>query len=141
MKPLMQMVLGLHIRIFRWSNGKVLGQLGRGRILLLTTVGRKTGQARTVPLMYIEDDHGNPAVAASYGGSPVPPAWFHNLSANPEVTVELRGRTQKSRARIAAPEERATLWTKLATVEKRFHGYEAKTKGIREIPMVVFDPI
>jgi deazaflavin-dependent oxidoreductase (nitroreductase family) len=137
----MKLGLNFHIRVFRWTSGRLLGQFGQGRILLLTTIGRKTGQPRTVPLMYIEDDRGNPVIAASFGGSPEPPIWFHNLTANPEVTVETRGRTQKSRARIAPPEERAKLWAKLVSMEKRFLGYEEKTRGKREIPMIVLEPI
>lgn len=141
MSPIFKLFLKFHIRLFRWSNGKLLSQFGGSRILLLTTVGRKTGEARTVPLMYIEDDRGNPVVTASNGGNPQPPAWFHNLSANPDVTIELPGRTQKLRARVATPDERGKLWTKLVSVEKRFLDYEAKTRGKREIPMVVLEPI
>jgi deazaflavin-dependent oxidoreductase (nitroreductase family) len=127
-----------HVWMFRSSGGKRMSTMRGGKVLLLTTKGRKSGQLRTVPLMYIEDEHGNPVVTASAGGAPTHPAWFNNLVARTDVTVELPGKTVNSHAEVAAPDKRAELWAKLVSKHAGFSEY-AKKAG-REIPMVILKP-
>lgn len=139
-KMILKLFTATHIGLFRSTNGKLGSKLAGMPVLLLTTTGNKSGQPRTVPLTYIEDEDGNPVITASAGGAPKHPAWFQNLSANPKVTVELPGRKLQRRAEVAPPEVRSRLWEKLTSKYKGYEGYAKKTKGIREIPMVILKP-
>jgi deazaflavin-dependent oxidoreductase (nitroreductase family) len=128
---------GLHTAVIRRSGGKV-GQKFRGApVLLLTTTGRKSGQARTSPLLYLRDG-ADLAVVASYGGDDRFPAWYHNLVANPEVTAELEGTKVELRASVADAATRARLWPELTTMYKTYDSYQKKTD--REIPVVLLSP-
>jgi len=106
-------------------------------VLLLTARGRKTGKARTTPLLYLQDGD-RLVVVASKGGAPRHPAWFLNLAANPEVTVE-RGRERLAmRAREADDEERARYWPQVVAMYPGYEKYQQKTS--RRIPLVVLEP-
>jgi deazaflavin-dependent oxidoreductase (nitroreductase family) len=107
-------------------------------VLLLTTAGRKSGKERTVPLLYLEDGE-NMVVVASNGGSPNHPAWWLNLEANPEATVEIASRKLRVRAEKASPEERERLWPGLVAMYAGYEGYRRRTD--REIPIVLLKPI
>jgi proline iminopeptidase len=134
MNALGKMFIGLHVRLYRWSAGRIGSTMGDGRVLLLTTTGRKTGKTRTVPLMYIEDEGGDPIIAASYAGAPDHPAWFNNIEKDPQVRYQIRGREVAARAEVLSPEKREKLWTQLTTLHPRFGEYEKKTT--RVIPLV-----
>ena len=132
--------MGLHTALYRASGGRLGHKVPgvRGRMLLLDHVGAKSGTKRTSPLLYIEDG-GDVVVVASKGGFPKHPAWFHNLTANPDTTVQIGTEHREVRARVATPEERKRLW--LMAV-RSYHGYEdyaARSKG-REIPLVILEP-
>lgn len=134
-KQLFKMMNKAHVGLYRVTNGR-LGTMG-GTVLLLTTTGAKSGQERTNPLMGIAHDDGW-LVAASAGGAPQHPSWYHNVVANPAVTVEKGAKERRMTARIAGPEERPALWAKIVEFDKRFAGYEAKVD--REIPVVILEP-
>ena len=105
---------------------------------LLDHVGAKSGTRRTTPLLYVEDGE-DVVIVASKGGFPKHPAWFHNLKANPDTTVQIGSEHRAVRARVAKPDERERLWAKAV---RAYHGYEdyaARSKG-REIPLVVLEP-
>lgn len=104
--------------------------------LLLTTTGRKSGKARTTPLIYGEDG-GNQVVIASQGGAPDHPAWFKNLDADPGVRVQVGPDEFAARARVAQGDERERLWSLMAGIWPDFDEYTTKTD--REIPVVVLD--
>lgn len=127
--------VGLHIltggRAFRSDPSKPAG------FLKLTTVGRKSGQPRTVDLIYLRDGAAY-ALTASNGGRPSNPGWFFNLQAHPEVTIEVRGARQRATAEIASPQKRAELWPQLTQIAPMYAGYERRTQ--REIPMVIVRP-
>ena len=123
---------------FRANGGSVTGQFAGAPLLLLTTTGAKSGEARTTPLVH-STDGGRVVIIASYGGAPRHPAWFLNLRANPEVTVELPGETFHGRARIAAGEERGRLFDQQAAAMPQFNEYREKTS--REIPVVVIERV
>lgn len=124
----------LHVVLYRLSGGRVGGQMGKTKIGILITTGRKSGQQRSVPLMVFED--GNDAVVvASAGGSDKHPAWYLNLVANPEVTLELGGKKGRRIAGRAMGEKRALLWNTIVSQEPRFLDYQQKTQ--RQIPVVV----
>ena len=126
-----------HVRSYRETDGE-LGHLWKEgtSILLLTTVGRRSGEERTTPLIY--GRHGDDyIVVASKGGSDEAPGWYANLVANPEVEVQVMGDRFRARARTASPEERPVLWRLMAGHWPYYDDYQAKTS--REIPVVVLE--
>lgn len=106
--------------------------------LKLTTVGRKTGQPRTVELIYFRDGDAY-ALTASNRGKASNPGWFYNLQANPEVTIEMHGVRSRAIAEIADPAKRQALWARLTQIAPMYKGYETRTQ--RVIPMVLVRPI
>jgi deazaflavin-dependent oxidoreductase (nitroreductase family) len=135
MNPITKLFLAANVGLFRATGGKIGSSMFGGSVLLLTTKGRKSGRVRTVPVMYF-DEGADKVVIASAGGSPVHPAWYNNLSQNPEVTVEVKGRTYQARAEVVKGADRERIWQKVIAAQPRFAGYASKTQG-REIPVVV----
>lgn len=129
----------IHPWIYRKSGGRVLGRLGGSPILLLETRGRKSGQTRTNGLVYLEGE-GRWAVAASWAGEPKHPLWYLNLVAEPEATIQIGGRRIQVRARELEGEERSRVWNQIVAQDPGFAVYEERTRGIREIPVIVFEP-
>lgn len=107
--------------------------------LLLTTVGRKSGEKFIFPLFYGETN-GVPFIVASKGGAPDHPGWYKNLLANPAVEVQLGTRKYSARARTATGDERARLWQQSLTFWPLYADYQKKAPH-REIPIVVLDPV
>ena len=106
----------------------------RPPLLLLTTIGAKSGQPRIAPLAYTTDgDH--LIVIASKGGAPSSPDWYYNLVANPIVTVEVGGEKFQAQAVLAEGQERNRLYAQMAELLPQFNDYQAKTN--RQIPVVV----
>jgi deazaflavin-dependent oxidoreductase (nitroreductase family) len=106
------------------------------QVLLLTTMGRKSGEPRTLPLIYgtSGDDY---LVVASKGGWHTPPAWYLNLEADPEVEVQVKGDRFKARARDATPEEKPEMWKTMTAEWPAYDDYQKRTE--REIPVVVLE--
>ena len=109
---------------------------GKGLVptLLLTTVGRKSGQILTLPLIFGRSGQ-DYVVVASKGGAPSHPAWYLNLEANPEVQVQVKADKFKAHAHTANTEERATLWPRMVEIYGPYADYQQKTD--RQIPLVV----
>ena len=105
-------------------------------VLLLTTTGARTGRSTTVPLGFAVDDQGRVFVIASKAGAPKHPAWFHNLRANPSVTVELGDQTYPARAVVTSGDERDRLY---ATISDGAAEYEKNTD--RVFPIVVLEGV
>jgi len=104
------------------------------RLLLLTTIGAKSGQPRIAPLAYTTDgDH--LIIIASKGGAPSNPDWYYNLVANPTVTVEVGSEKFQAQAVVAEDQERNRLYAQMAELLPQFNDYQAKTS--RQIPVVV----
>ncbi len=131
---LFQLFNGAHIRVYRLTGGRVGGKVVGQPVVLLTTTGRKTGKARTVPLVSFEDG-GDRFIVASAAGAPTHPAWYNNLAASPEVTIQLGPRTYRARAQTVTGEERARLWLRIVAAAPVFADYQKKAGG-REIPVV-----
>ena len=127
---------GMHKRVYRVTGGKIGGRIGKLPVLLLTTIGRKSGQPRTQPLAYTRAGDGY-AVIASKGGAPQHPLWYLNLRANPLAEVTVGRETRKVRARDAEGEERERLWRALADLYPGYDRYAQKTS--RRIPVVVLE--
>ena len=106
--------------------------------LKLTTTGRKSGQQRTVHLMYIRDASAY-VVTASNGGRQRPPGWFFNVQSLPQVTIHVQGTQVNAVAEVAEPDKRRELWARLLSIAPLYAGYEKRTS--REIPMVILRPV
>ena len=116
------------------SGGRIGGRLWNLPVVLLTTTGRRSGKKRTVPLCSLRDGD-DTVVIASYGGLDRPPAWWLNLESDPSAEL-LAGRARSSvTARTAGPEERARLWSEVASRAPGYLEYERRTA--REIPVVI----
>jgi deazaflavin-dependent oxidoreductase (nitroreductase family) len=126
------------IEEFRANGGKVGGQFEGAPLLLLHSKGAKTGTERVSPVMY-QQDGDRLVVFASKAGAPTNPDWYHNVSANPDVTVEVGTETIAARARVAEGEERERLWSRQKAEWPGFADYEKKTS--RTIPVVILEPV
>jgi len=119
---------------FRENGGKVGGRFANAPVVLVTTKGARSGKLRTNPLVCLPDGD-RLVVFASFGGAPRHPDWFHNLKANPEVTVEFGSETWKARAVIAQGAEHDRLYAEQARRFPMFADYQKKTT--RQIPVVI----
>ena len=125
-----------HLRRYQASDGAD-GHLWNGvPCLLLTTTGRKSGAALTLPLIYGRDGE-RAVIVASRGGAPDHPAWYKNLAANPRVRVQIAADKFAATARTATADERARLWRAMTKIWPAYDEYQAKTT--REIPVVVLE--
>jgi F420H(2)-dependent quinone reductase len=128
----------LNVPLYRLSGGRIGGRVGRAPVLLLTTTGRKSGQRRTTPVVYLADE-GRMIVIGSNAGHARVPAWSLNLKADPEAEVEVGRRRIGVRARVAEGEEREGLWRRSNEQYAGFDDYEARTD--REIAVFVLEPL
>lgn len=138
--PLTRRVMALHTRLYRATGGRFGHRLPgvSAPILLLDHVGARSGARRTSPLLYIPDGD-DVVIVASKGGFPKHPAWFHNLRANPDTTVQIGSERRPVHARVATPEERKRLWPKVVDAYRTYAAYQARSRG-REIPLVILEP-
>ena len=135
---LMGAVIKLHQWIYETTDGRLGATLAGRPMLLLRTVGRRTGQPRTAALLYIEDG-ANRVVVASKGGAPENPGWFHNLRATPDVQIQVGRDRMPVRARVAQGDERDRLWKAADKVnEGTYATYQSLTS--RQIPVIVLEP-
>ena len=132
-----KLITRTHIALYRRTGGKLGGRFRGSPVLLLTTTGRRSGQLRTTPLLHVVDGN-RKVVVASYLGAEHHPAWYHNLLAHPEVTVQAGSSVQQMRAEVADPIERARLWRPLVAMYPTYDDYQTKTE--RQIPVVVLTP-
>jgi deazaflavin-dependent oxidoreductase (nitroreductase family) len=129
----------MHRALVKVTFGRIGWRAGPMPVLELTTIGRKSGHARSVMLTSPVQEGATWVVVASRGGDDHHPAWFLNLRDRPDVEVSLQGKPkQPMRARIAGPEERARLWPQVTATYKGYAGYQEKTT--REIPLVLLEP-
>ena len=128
----------LHKVLYRATGGLIGRRLVDNDMLLLTTVGRRTGQGHTVPLLYLEDGIMT-VVIASYGGRDRHPAWYLNLVVQPAVRVRKRGEVFAAIARTADVNERAEWWPRIIDAYSGYSAYQRRTN--REIPVVILEPV
>jgi F420H(2)-dependent quinone reductase len=131
--------MGVHTFLYRRTGGRLGHTIPGvpGKMLLLDHVGAKSGVKRTSPLLYVKDGP-DVVIVASKGGFPKNPAWFHNLMANPDTTVQIGSERRPVHARVATPEERERLWDMAVAAYHGYEDYRARTD--REIPLVVLEP-
>ena len=136
--PVLRHVMAGHTLVYRATGGRLGHQFpGGARMLLLDHRGAKSGKQRTSPLGYIEDGD-DVIVIASKGGHPRNPAWFYNLKAYPETTVQIGSEKRPVLARVASAEERKRLWPKAVEAYSGYADYQKRAE--REIPVVVLEP-
>lgn len=127
----------LNVPLYRLSGGRVGGKVGRAPVLLLTTTGRKSGERRTAPVVYLADGDDAVVINTNAGNARVP-AWSLNLKADPDAEIEIGRTRRKVRARVAEGEERADLWRRHNEQYAGFDDYSAKLD--REISVIVLEP-
>ncbi len=128
-----KLIMSAQIALYRLTRGR----LGGKNIVLLTTIGKKSGQPRTKPLFHLKEGTSY-FVFASAGGNEKNPAWYANLAANPKVTIEDHGRTINGIASTVNGPERSRIWQMLVAKAPNFGAYEKKTT--RVIPVVRVEP-
>ena len=118
-----------NVTAYRLTGGRLGGKFLRGApVLLLTTVGRKSGEPRVAPLLYLRDGD-RVVVVASKGGMSRHPLWYHNIEANPKVEVEIGTEKTAMVARRATDAEKADLWPKLVAIYRDFDDYKGRTQS------------
>jgi deazaflavin-dependent oxidoreductase (nitroreductase family) len=136
--PILARLGGGHAKLYRATNGLIGYRVpGAPRMLLLDHVGAKSGTHRTTPLVFARDGQ-NTILIASKGGFPKNPAWFHNLLANPDTTIQIGSKRISVHARVATPEEYDRLWKRAVEVYGGYEDYRRRTD--RQIPLVVLEP-
>lgn len=126
------------IEEFRANDGKVGGYFAGRTLLLLHTLGAKSGNERINPVAYVKDGD-RFVIIASKGGSPTNPDWYYNVLAHPLVTVEVGKDQFQARAAVAAEPERTRLYNKMIEVAPSFAEYKQKTN--RVIPVFILTPV
>jgi len=122
------------IEEFRANDGRVGGMFAGAPMIILHTVGARSGRVHEIPLVYFPEEEGDLIVIASAGGAPRHPAWYHNLLANPQFDVEVGTATFPVKATVLEGEERATVWDTIVAERPGFGEYQQKTT--RVIPVV-----
>jgi F420H(2)-dependent quinone reductase len=133
MNPIFKLFVKGHIWLYKTTGGRRGASMAGMPVLLLTTRGRKSGAARTVPVVAFADGD-QTYVIASMGGQPQHPAWFFNLEANPDVDVQLGPERWRARAETLPTEQRAEIWPRITSKYPNFGEYQKKTS--RVIPVV-----
>ncbi len=137
-RPLIRAMSRANVWIYKLSGGRLGGTWLRGApVCLLTTVGRRSGEPRTTPLLYLEDDE-RVLLVASLGGMPMHPLWYRNLQAHPACEAQIGGEVRKMHARTATSEEKQAYWPRLTAMYPDYDDYQKRTD--REIPVVICEP-
>ncbi len=138
-----KLMSSINVRLYLATNGRLGGKWRIGSafprglpVCLLTTTGRKTGQQRISPLLFLEDGD-RIVVVASQGGLPKNPAWYWNIKSDPNVTLQIKSKVSSRKARVANTEERSRLWPELVAMYSDFANYQTWTE--REIPVVILE--
>ena len=132
---LIRIISLIHGVLYRATSGFIGASIG-APVLMLTTVGRKSGRSRTTPLLYLEESS-NRVIVGSNAGDDRHPAWWLNLQANPVATMQIRGARMRVRARKASEREKSDLWPRFVNMHSGYQAYRQRTK--RDIPVVILE--
>jgi F420H(2)-dependent quinone reductase len=136
--PLIHAMTTLNVLAYKVTGGWLGGTFrGGAPVCLVTTTGKRSGQPRTIALLYLVDGD-DVVLVASKGGMSHSPAWYHNMMANPDVEVQIGSTKRAMRARRATPAEKAALWPRLVAMYRDYDDYQARTR--RDIPVVILSP-
>jgi deazaflavin-dependent oxidoreductase (nitroreductase family) len=125
------------VAVYRLTGGRLLGRVGGQPVLLLHTLGRRSGRWRTTPVQYLRDGQSLVVVAAN-GGAARPPAWLLNLRADPRARVQIRGETRDVTAREVVEDEQASLWGRLTAANPSLE--KVAQRAGRRLPILVLSP-
>lgn len=137
-KTMQRSVMGLHSLLYRLSGGTIGGRLFNSPVLLLTTIGRKTGKLRVTPLLYLPDGS-TMVIVASNGGALKDPVWWLNLQKQPLALVQVGRQRLDVCAEQATREQHVRLWPLLIQMYPPFADYQRRTD--RPIPVIILTPI
>jgi deazaflavin-dependent oxidoreductase (nitroreductase family) len=133
-----RVMTALNVWAFQLTGGRIGARFrGGAPVCLVTTTGKKSGQRRTIALLYLEDGK-DVVLVASKGGMSHHPAWYHNMKAHPDVEVQIGTTTRAMRARRASDAEKTTLWPRLIAMYRDYDDYQARTT--RDIPVMILSP-
>jgi deazaflavin-dependent oxidoreductase (nitroreductase family) len=127
-----------HAFAYRVTGGRLGGSVGKAPVLVLTTIGRRSGSPRSTPVLYLRDGE-RLVLVASNAGDDKDPLWWSNLRENPRATVRVGATNKTVSARQASPDEKLRYWPQLVSLYPAYSSYQKKTR--REIPLVVLTPI
>lgn len=125
------------VKVYELTGGRVWNRFLGAPCAILTTTGRKTGLPRKTPLLYMRDGD-NVVMVASQGGFSTEPFWYKNICANPVVQIQIGAEKRTMTAREATDDEKTQLWPKLDAIYEGYKEYRARTRGIRDIPILIF---
>jgi F420H(2)-dependent quinone reductase len=134
---LMKYFARAHIWVYQRTNGLLGARLLRYPAALITATGRKTGEKRTTPTLFLREGE-RVLLPASFGGRDSNPAWYHNLRENPDVHIQIRGEHLDLFARDATDDERRHYWPRLIEMYPPYRNYREATD--RVIPLVICEP-
>ena len=126
--------------VYELTGGRLWNTFLGGPVAILTTVGRKTGKVRKVPLLYLRDGD-NVVMTASKGGMSKLPVWYFNVAAAGTSDIQIGNVKKTYRMREATPSEEDRLWPKLEAMYPDYKDYRARTEGVRHIPVLIFSPV
>lgn len=135
--PYLKIFSSLHEKLYRWTNGRLFGQLAGHDVCLVTMTGAKSGRQRVIPLMYVPYRDGV-ILVASQGGAPNNPVWYNNLVAHPDIEVQYKSKKMKLRARRVDAEEKARLWPICCQHYPDYDLYQKRSS--RDIPVFLCEP-
>jgi len=136
--PVLSKLMGGHAWVYRTTRGRIGHHVpGVPPMCLIDHVGAKSGKKRTSPLLYVKDGD-DVLIVASKGGYVKSPAWFYNLKANPDTTVQIGSEIRKVHAHVATDGERKRLWPMAVKVYPSYEQYQERTE--RKIPVVILTP-
>jgi F420H(2)-dependent quinone reductase len=136
-QSVLKVFMNAHIFLYRLSKGKIGATMLGLPVLLLTTIGRKSGRARTTPLVYVRDGD-QYLIAATAGGADQHPSWFLNLQNMSEAMIEVGGKTFSVKVTLTDETERAQLYERFKAKGDNFIQYQQKTD--RPIPVIRLNP-
>lgn len=138
LKFIIKLFIGFHVFMYRITGGKFGGEMGKFKVLILTTKGRKSGKILSAPLGYFERDGGY-IIVASNNGNDKQPSWYYNIKGNPaDVTIQVKDKKMKVKPEIILGEARRPLYDWIVSIAPNYGEYEKTTT--REIPLVFLKP-
>ncbi len=135
--PFLKVFSSLNEKVYRWSNGRLMGKLAGYDVCLVTMTGAKSGKKRVTPLMYVPYQDGV-ILVASQGGAPKNPVWYNNLIAHPDIEVQYKSKKMELRARLVDAEEKARVWPICCEYYPDYALYQQRSA--RDIPVFVCEP-
>ena len=125
------------VKVYEMTNGKLWNTFLGAPCAILTTRGAKTGLLRKTPLLYLIDNN-DIVLVASQGGFSTLPFWYKNIQNDPNVTIQIGAEKYTVQAREASEEQKELLWPKLDAMYEGYQEYRARTRGVRDIPILLF---